>query len=374
LLLDVGRHFFGVAHIKSLLDQLALHKMNVLQLHLTDDQGWRVEIRKHPRLAEISAWRKETVIGKNTGRYDGARHGGFYTHADLREIIACARQRHITVVPEIEMPGHAQAALAAYPELSCTGGPFEVATSWGIMKDVFCAGNDKVFKFLEDVLTEVLALFPSEFIHIGGDECLKDRWKKCPKCQARIKAGGLKDEHELQSWFVRRIERFLSGRRRRLIGWDEILEGGLAPGATVMSWRGTAGGIAAANANHDVVMTPRNPCYLDYYQSRDTAAEPFAIGGFNSLEMACEWEPIPAEVSTDKRHHILGGQANVWTEYMADWRHVEYMTHPRLAGLAEALWSPKERRGWPDFRRRLDAHLRRLDAMGVNYRRQQDQS
>ncbi len=365
--LDVARHFMPKEFVKKYIDLLAIHKMNTFHWHLTEDQGWRIEIKKYPKLTELGAWRKETVIGHNTGKYDGKRHGGFYTQDDVREIVEYARQRYITVVPEIEMPGHSLAALVGYPELSCTGGPFKVRTMWGVEADVYCAGNDEVFGFLEDILTEVLDLFPSEFIHIGGDECPKARWEKCPKCQARIKAEGLKDEHELQSWFIKRFDVFLTERGRRLIGWDEILEGGLAPGAAVMSWRGQSGGIAAARAGHDVVMAPNSHTYFDHYQA-DPKKEPMAIGGFLPLEKVYGYNPIPAKLTAEEGKHILGAQAQIWTEYIPNSKQVEYMAFPRECALAEVVWTPVENKNYQDFHTRLETHMKRLDNLAVNAR------
>ena len=369
LLIDVARHYMPVEFLKKAVDLLALHKMNTLQLHLTDDQGWRLEIRKYPRLTEIGSARKESPRKGDRDRGDGTPYGPrFYTQAEMRDLVAYAAARHVTVVPEIEMPGHFLAALAAYPEFSCTGGPFEVRTRWGVEADILCAGNDRTFGLVEDILAEVTELFPSRFIHIGGDEAPRDRWKVCPKCQARIRAEGLKNEAELQTYFNRRIESFLSSKHRRLIGWDEILEGGLTPGAAVMSWRGISGGIAAARAGHDVVMSPTTHCYFDYAQSRD-AGEPESIGGYIPLEMVYAFEPVPQELPLDKRQHILGGQGNVWTEYLAEPRDVEYFAFPRATALAEVLWSPSEKRDLSDFRRRLGHHQKRLDQWRVHYRK-----
>jgi len=356
--LDVSRHFFPVAFIKRYIDLLALHKMNRFHWHLTDDQGWRVEIEEYPRLTEIGAWRKGE---------DDADYGGFYTQDEVREIVEYARQRFITVVPEIEMPGHAQAALAAYPELSCTGGPFAVWTEWGISREVFCAGNETTFEFLETVLGEVIDLFPGEYIHIGGDECPKARWKTCEKCQARIQAEGLKDEDELQSYFIRRISRFLTARGKKLIGWDEILEGGLAEDATVMSWRGTQGGITAARAGHDVVMSPFTHCYFDYKHA-DSPDEPGRLGVI-SLKTVYSYDPTPAELTPEEAGHILGTQGNVWTEGMATEQEVEQLAFPRLCALAEVAWSPPTPRDWPDFKNRLRAHGDRLEKLDVNFYR-----
>jgi hexosaminidase len=362
--LDVGRHYFDVDFIKKYIDMLVLHKMNTFHWHLTEDQGWRVEIKKYPKLTEISAWRE----GENGEKYpDGKKYGGFYTQDQIREVVAYAQERFVTVVPEIEMPGHTVAVLTAYPELSCTGGPFNVREQWGIAEDVFCAGNEKTFEFIENVLTEVVELFPGTYFHIGGDESPKARWEKCPKCQARIKAEGLKDEHELQSYFIKRVEKFLLSKKKRLIGWDEILEGGLAPNAAVMSWRGMGGGIAAATQGHDVVMSPTSHCYFDYYQG-DPKQEPKAIGGYLPLEKVYSFEPTPENLTREQAQHILGAQGNVWTEYMATTDYVEYMAAPRLCALAEVVWSPKELRDWDSFQKRLGTHLMRLDGMKVNYR------
>ena len=370
LMLDSVRHFQPVCWVKHFVDAMALHKFNTFHWHLTDDQGWRVEIKKHPALTSISAWRKTTRVGhENQGGeddFDGRAHGGFYSQAELREVVEYARVRGITVVPEIEMPGHATAVLAAYPQLSCAGGPFEVSPQWGIFDDVFCAGNDDVFRFLEDVLEEVLEIFPSPFIHVGGDECHKTRWKECPKCQARIVDEKLSDENELQSWFVRHFDEWLCERGRRLIGWDEILEGGLAPGAAVMSWRGEEGGIAAARAGHDVVMAPHRSTYFDYYQGpRDL--EPLAIGGDLPIERVYAYQPIPEALSDEESRHVLGGQGQLWTEYMPHEKHVEYMAFPRACALAEALWSD-ENRDFEEFAARLKGHARLLDRMGIGGR------
>jgi hexosaminidase len=357
--LDVGRHFFPKDFVKRYIDLLAKYKMNTFHWHLTEDQGWRIEIKEYPRLTEIGAWRRESMD-------DGIPHGGFYTQEDIREIVAYAKERFITVVPEIEMPGHCQAALAAYPELSCSGGPFKVGTEWGVIYDVYCAGREKTFEFLEDVLTEVIDLFPSEFIHIGGDEVPKLRWQNCVHCQARIKAEGLKDENELQSYFIKRIEKFLSSKGKRLIGWDEILEGGLAPNATVMSWRGIVGGIEAAKSGHDVVMSPTSHCYFDYYQG--LFDEPTSIGGYLPIDKVYSYEPVPPELPAEQTPHILGAQANMWSEYLEDGSEVEYMLLPRLLALSEAVWSEKGRRDFADFSRRLVPHYDRLAAAGVNFR------
>ena len=369
--LDVGRHFMPKDWILKHLDLMALHKLNVFHWHLTEDQGWRIEIRRYPKLTAVGAWRADSQLGLSDGdganrRFEGKPHGGYYTQADVREVVRYAADRSITVVPEIEMPGHARAALAAYPELGNTGQPLEVATWWGVHDGVFGV-HDEVFEFLQNVLDEVLELFPSRFIHIGGDEVPKQEWRDSERARARGTELGLRDEDELQSWFVRRMDSWLSERGRRLVGWDEILEGGLAPGATVMSWRGEAGGIAAAKAGHDVVMAPEEPTYLDHYQSADPG-EPLAHRGVNTLADVYAYEPVPNELSADEAAHVLGAQGQLWTEFMPDQRHVEYMAWPRLCALSEVLWSPREARDWADFERRFATHRERLDALDVNYR------
>ncbi len=357
--LDVGRHFFPKKFIKKYIDLIAMHKMNVFHWHLTEDQGWRIEIKKYPKLTEIGSIRKETMG-------DGKPYGGFYTQEDVKEVVKYASSRFVTIVPEIEMPGHSTAALAAYPEISCTGGPFEVATTWGVHKDVYCAGKEKTFQFLEGVLDEVIKLFPGKYIHIGGDEVPKDRWKHCPDCQRRIKTEGLKDEQELQSYFVKRIEKYLISKGKRLIGWDEILEGGLAPEATVMSWRGTSGGIAAARQNHDVIMTPTSYCYFDYYQGLPQN-EPVTIGGYLPVTKVYSFEPVPSELNKEEAKHILGAQGNVWTEYLSTPRDVEYMALPRMDALAEVLWDEAERKNEKSFLKRLRNEFKRYDELNVNY-------
>jgi len=366
--LDTSRHMFPVEFIKQYLDWMARYKLNTFHWHLTDDQGWRIEIRQYPRLAEIASMRKETLVGHapQSTQYDGKPYGGFYTQEQIREVVVYARDRFITVIPEIEMPGHSLAALAAYPELACTPGPFETATTWGVFKDVFCP-KESTFQFLENVLSEVLTLFPSPYIHIGGDEVQKDRWKESPDAQAVIRREGLKDESELQSYFIRRMERFINSQGRRMIGWDEILEGGLAPDATVMSWRGEQGGIAAARQGHDVVMSPDAYLYFDHYQG-DRAKEPLAIGGMLPLEKVYSYNPLPAALNPEEQKHILGAQANVWTEYIADARQAEYMLFPRLFALAEVVWSPQSSRNYRDFLSRVPPQLARLKRQGVNYR------
>lgn len=369
--LDVCRHFFTVEFVKKYIDILARHKLNIFHWHLTEDQGWRIEIKKYPLLTEVGAWRDETVIGRpGRGRppqYDGIKHGGYYTQDEIRDIIQYAADRYITIIPEIEMPGHAQAAIAAYPELGCTGEKIGVRTTWGISPYIFNV-EDKTFNFLEDVLSEVIEIFPSEYIHIGGDEARKDQWEASKRIQQQIKDLGLENEDELQSYFIHRIEEFINSQGKKLIGWDEILEGGLAPNATVMSWRGTTGGIEAARQGHDVIMSPTSHCYFDYYQSQDREQEPLAIGGFLPVDTVYAYEPTPAELSEEEAKHILGAQANVWTEYIATDEHLEYMLLPRLSALSEIVWSPKEMRDWEDFRTRLESQVKRYEMAGWNYR------
>uniref|UniRef100_A0A7S4K3H5 Beta-hexosaminidase n=1 Tax=Odontella aurita TaxID=265563 RepID=A0A7S4K3H5_9STRA len=372
--LDSGRHFMPKEFVKNFIDLIAMHKMNSFHWHLTEDQGWRIEIEEYPRLTEVGAWRDETVEGHNHNnprRYDGRRHGGYYTKDDVREIVAYAARRHVDVVPEIDMPGHSQAALAAYPHLGCCpgGGPYSTKKEWGVSEEALCAGNEGTFDFLRDVLTEVMGLFPSKYIHIGGDECRKTRWKGCDRCQSRIKENGLANERELQSYFVRRVETFLNANGRTLVGWDEILEGGIAPNAVVMSWRGTGGGIEAAAAGHDVVFAPTSHTYFDYCQSENRYAEPLAIGGYLPLEAVYDYEPIPEKMESDKIRHVLGAQGQLWTEYMPNPKHVEYMAFPRMSALCEVLWTPKEGKDYSDFLARLRGHLRRLDVLDVNYRK-----
>ena len=372
MLLDVGRHMFPADFIKRYIDIIAAHKMNVFHWHLTEDQGWRVPIKKYPKLKDIAAWRKETLVGHYRDKphqFDGKPYGGFYTEEEITDIIDYASDRSVTIVPEIEMPGHATAALSAYPQLSCTGGPHEAETIWGVHKEVYCAGNEETFDFLENVLEEVSQVFPGPYIHIGGDECPKTRWAECEKCQKRITDEGLKDEHELQSYFIKRIEKILEKFGKRLVGWDEILEGGLAPNAVVHSWRGMDGGIEAANAGHEVIMSPTTHAYFDYYQSEDRENEPLAIGGYLPLSKVYEFEPVPDKIDSDKRHLILGGQANLWTEYIPTAKQAEYMLLPRVCALAEAVWSPKNKKDYAGFIDRLGDHLKRLDRKNLNYRK-----
>ncbi len=371
--LDVSRHFMPKEFVKKYIDQIARHKMNRFHWHLTEDQGWRIEIKKYPRLTDLSSCRDQTMVGRYVADpakqvFDSTKHCGYYTQDDVREIVAYAAERYITVVPEIEMPGHAQAAVSAYPQLGVrpdtTVGVMQV---WGVSKFIMNA-DDATIAFMQDVLTEVMALFPSPYIHIGGDEADKTFWKSSGLIQARIKELGLKDEHELQSWFIRQMDTFLTAHGRRLVGWDEILEGGLAENATVMSWRGVAGGIAAAKANHDVVMAPGSHTYFDHYQSLNKNAEPLAIGGFLPIDTVYSFDPVPAELTAAEAKHVLGAQAQVWTEYIQNPKQVEYMLQPRLSALAEALWTKKARKDFPDFMRRIPAHLDRLRAMDVNFR------
>ncbi len=366
--LDVGRHFFPVKFIKHYLDMMAMYKFNTFHWHLTEDQGWRIEIKKYPKLTEIGAWRDSTLVGKYSDRpqkWDGKRYGGFYSQEQIREVVKYAADRHITIIPEIEMPGHSLAALSAYPELACTPGPFRPATLWGVFPDIYCP-REKTFEFLENVLIEVMELFPGKYIHIGGDEAPKERWKESKLCQQLIKKNGLKNEEELQSYFVARIEKFLNAHGRQLIGWDEILEGGLSPGATVMSWRGIDGGIAAARAGHDAIMTPGNYCYFDHYQA-GPEGEPIAIGGMTTLKEVYNYEPVPDDLNKKEAKHILGAQGNVWTEYMLTPEKVEYMVLPRMAALAEVDWTYPDKKSWKIFQRRINNHFKRYKAFGWNY-------
>lgn len=370
---DVGRHYFSVDFVKKFIDILALHNQNRLHWHLTEDQGWRLEIKKYPLLTEIGSKRKHTVIGHNSGEYDGKPYGGFYSQEDVKEIVNYASDRFITVVPEIDLPGHMLGALAAYPDYGCTGGPYEVEGSWGVFDDVICAGNEQAMLFLEDVLSEVVELFPSEYIHIGGDECPKTRWKECPKCQARIKEeklavkNGHSPEENLQSYVIRRMERYLNSKGRQMIGWDETLEGGLAPNATVMAWRGMQEGVEAANQGHDVIMTPTSYVYFDYYQTADTQDEPIAIGGYLPLERVYSFEPIPSNLAADKQKHIIGCQANIWTEYIPTEQQVEYMLMPRVAALSEVQWSKADGKDYTNFLTRLPQLIDLYNREGFNY-------
>lgn len=367
--LDVCRHFFPVEFVKHYIDLLAMYKMNRFHWHLTEDQGWRIEIKKYPKLTEVGAWRKETLIGHYSNqpqKFDGTRYGGYYTQEEIREVVQYAADRFITVIPEIEMPGHALAALASYPWLGCfPERNYEVATKWGVFEDVFCP-KEETFEFLENVLLEVMELFPSEYIHIGGDECPKTSWKECSHCQGVIKDKGLEDEHELQSYFITRMEKFLNKHGRQIIGWDEILEGGLAPNATVMSWRGEEGGVEAAEMGQNAIMTPVSHCYFDYYQSSQPG-EPVAIGGFIPVQKVYGYEPEPVKLSPDKAYHILGAQGNVWTEYIKTGSHVEYMILPRMPALSEVVWTPAGRKEYPDFLKRIREHSKRWNRMNLNF-------
>lgn len=367
--LDVSRHFFSKEEVMRYLDYLALHKLNTFHWHLTDDQGWRIEIKKYPLLTTIGSKRSGTIIGpySTTAPSDNIPYGGFYTQADIREVVAYAKSLHITVVPEIEMPGHALAALSAYPALACTDSTFLAAITWGVFDDVFCAGKDETFTFLENVLAEVIDLFPGNYIHVGGDECPKTRWKECKRCQQRIISHHLKDEHDLQSYFITRIEKFVNSKGRQIIGWDEILEGGLAPNASVMSWRGTDGGIAAARLKHPVVMSPGQPCYFDHYQVKEKEKEPLAFGGYNSLEAVYDYNPMPTELNQEEQQYVLGAQANLWTEYIPDFKQVEYMALPRMCALAETLWTNSNQKDYNAFILRLQKHTRVLDVEKANY-------
>ncbi|MDX2047484.1 MAG: beta-N-acetylhexosaminidase, partial [Chitinophagaceae bacterium] len=364
--LDAGRHFFPVSFIKKYIDYTALHKMNYFHWHLTEDQGWRIEIKKYPKLTEAGGWRNGTIIGRYPGKgSDNTRYGGYYTQEEIKDVVSYAAKRYITIVPEIELPGHASAAIAGYPDLSCfpaektkirenmisekskTASGKLVQETWGVFDDVFCAGNEKVFSFLQDVIDEVIQLFPGKYLHVGGDECPKNNWKKCPQCQQRIKDNNLKDEHELQSYFIQRMEKYINSKGKTLIGWDEILEGGLAPNAIVMSWRGEKGGIEAAKQKHEVIMTPTAYVYFDYSQTKNE--DSITIGGYIPLEKIYNYEPIPKEMTAEDGKYVLGAQANVWSEYMKYPSKVEYMIFPRLTALSEVLWSPKGKRNWVDF-------------------------
>ena len=373
MMLDVARHYFPLDFVKRYIDILALHNINTFHWHLSEDQGWRIEIKKYPKLTEIGSQRKETVIGRNSGEYDGKPYGGFYTQEEAKEIVAYAAERYITVIPEIDMPGHMQGALASYPELGCTGGPYEVWTQWGISDNVLCAGNDQVLEFLTDVMSEIIEIFPSTYIHVGGDECPKTKWKDCPKCQARIKSLGLKADAEhsaedrLQSFIISHVEKFLNDNGRQIIGWDEILEGGLAPNATVMSWRGMGGGIQAAKMGHNVIMTPTTNVYFDYYQTKDTDNEPLAIGGYLPVENVYNLEPVPSSLTVDEQKHIIGAQANLWTEYIPTEEQAEYMVLPRMAALAEVQWCDPKQKNYEAFLTRLPRLIDIYNLNGYNY-------
>ena len=375
VLLDEARHFFGMDQVKKYIDIMEVHKLNKFHWHLTDDQGWRIEIKKYPLLTAKGSIRKGTCIRKDFTSHDGVPYGEgmWYSQEQIKEIVAYAASKGIDVIPEIDLPGHMLAALSAYPELGCTGGPYEVWTRWGVSEDVLCAGNDKVYEFLKDVLSEVCELFPYEYIHIGGDECPKVRWEQCPKCQAKIKALGLEDkdghmaEHFLQSHVMEEMEKFLASKGKRIIGWDEMLEGKVAPDATVMSWRGETGGLEAARKGHDAIMTPNTYCYIDYYQSTDIANEPFGIGGHLPVEKCYSYEPYVAGMTDEEKAHILGVQANLWTEYIADADHLEYMLLPRLAAISEVQWCAADCKDWGRFYDSADELCAMYDAMGYTY-------
>lgn len=373
--LDCSRHFFSVEEVKKYLDVMALYKLNRFHWHLTDDQGWRAEIKKYPKLTEVGAFRNGTVIKKDWGSNDGIRYGGYYTQDQMREVVAYAAKLGIVVIPEVDLPGHMMGVLAGYPELGCTGGPYEVWTRWGVSPEVLCPGKEGMFTLLEDVFTELMDIFPSEYIHIGGDECPKTEWEKCPDCQARIKALGIKaDEHHtaeqyLQSYVTERVQKFLNDHGRKIIGWDEVLEGELAKGATVMSWRGTAGGIKASSMGFDVIMTPNTYCYFDYYQSPDQDKEPFGIGGNLPLEKVYGYEPFDG-LDAGQQKHILGVQANLWTEYIATPEHLEYMLLPRMTALSEVQWCRPEDKNPDRFKAALQAESFKIfDILGYNYRK-----
>ncbi len=367
--LDVSRHFFTVEEVKQYIDYLAMYKLNTFHWHLTDDQGWRIEIKKYPKLTQIGSKRKESMIGAYVDNtFDGKPYGPyFYTQDQIRDVVKYAQDRHITVVPEIEMPGHALAALSAYPELACTKGPFEPATKWGVFDDVFCP-KEETFTFLENVLNEVMQLFPSQYIHIGGDECPKTRWKECAHCQELIKKYNLKDGHGLQSYFIQRIEKYVNSKGRKIIGWDEILEGGLAPNAAVMSWTGIKGGVEAAKSGHFAVMTPGAYCYFDHYQG-DPATEPNAFGGFTPLDKVYSYQPVPEELNVTQSKYILGVQANLWTEYILDFKQVQYMIFPRMLALSEVAWGTSDAKNYKEFERRVINEFETLDKMSVHYAR-----
>ena len=377
-LFDTCRYFYTVDEVKTFIDMLAMHNMNKFHWHLNDDQGWRIEIQKYPKLTEIGSMRKETVIGHkdNPQGYDGTPHGGFYTQDEIRDIVDYAAKRFITIIPEIDLPGHMQAALAAYPELGCTGGPYEVATTWGVSDQVLCVGKDKTYTFITDILTEVLDLFPSEYIHIGGDECPKTEWEKCPACQAKIRELGLKDdskftkEEYLQSYVTHFVEDFLTKHGRRIIGWDEILDGGLSPDVTVMYWRGWEGDrpwIEATSQHHDVIMCPTDYFYFDYYQSEDRENEPLGFGGYVPVEKVYGYEPVSPKMPEDEKQYIIGVQANLWTEYIKDFKHAQYMALPRFAAASEVQWTMPEKKDYADFLDRLP-HLASLyDLCGYTY-------
>ena len=365
-MLDCGRYFFTPDYVKRFIDLMAYYKLNTFHWHLTEDAGWRIEIKKYPLLTQIGAWRRGTEAGGFPNSFDRLPHGGFYTQKQMKEIVRYAQERNINIIPEIDMPGHTLSLLAAYPEISCTGGPFKVLEYWGIQKDVLCAGNEKTYQMLEGILDELLEMFPSEIIHIGGDEAPKDRWKACPKCQAKIRSENLKDEHELQSYFVKRIGKYLQSKGRKMLGWDEIMEGGLAPNAMVMGWRGVKSGIEAARMGHEVVMAPTDYMYLDYYQAKPEG-EPVNIGGYTPLEKVYGYEPLSAEIPQENHKYIVGVQGNIWMEFIHSVPKTDYMGFPRLLAVAEIGWSPEEK-NYTDFLGRLSYNLQWLDKKDVNFR------
>ncbi|MBR3088721.1 MAG: beta-N-acetylhexosaminidase [Prevotella sp.] len=372
--LDVSRHFFGVDFVKRYLDMLALHHINTFHFHLTDDQGWRVEIKRYPRLTEVGAWRRRTVVGRNTGLYDYQRYGGFYTQDEIRDIVAYARDRFITVIPEIDMPGHMEAVLAAYPDLGCTGGPYEVEPNWGVFDDILCAGKEKTFELVEGVLDELIALFPSEYVHIGGDEAPRTRWKTCQLCQQRIASEGLRGdgkhsaEDRLQGYFMKRVEKFLNSRGRKAIGWDELLDCDVEKSTTIMSWRGIEGGLAASEMGHDVIMAPTSFFYFDYYQTpEDYWSKPLLIGGYVPLEKVYSFEPAPETLTEAAKKHIIGVQANLWTEYIYATEFVEFQVLPRMGALAEVQWVLPEQKDYDAFKTREQRLTRVYDMEGYKY-------
>ncbi|GHT03523.1 hypothetical protein AGMMS49525_08750 [Bacteroidia bacterium] len=368
--LDVSRHFSTKEEVMFYIDQLAFLKINTFHWHLTDDQGWRIEIKKYPKLTTVGAWRYRTLDGAFVSapnrKWNLEKHGGFYTQDEVKEVVAYAQKRHINVLPEIEMPGHAVAALAAYPQFSCSGGPFEVEGLWGVFNDVYCT-REETFTFLQNILDEVVPLFPYNYIHIGGDECPKMRWGRCAACQKRMADEGIKDTHALQSYFISRMGKYLEAKGKQIIGWDEILEGGLAEGATVMSWRGTEGGIAAAKMGHNVIMTPNAYMYLDQYQSEAKESEPHAIGGYLPIEKVYDYNPLPSELTAEESKYILGVQGNVWTEYMINKDIREFRIFPRIDAVAENGWLPQSKKNYPDFKRRLEQKVKRYDIIGIPY-------
>ena len=371
LLLDVARHFYPVSDIKRYIDLMVLHKFNHLQLHLADDQGWRIEIKQYPKLNSISSWRKETLIGHLDNlphKYDGIPHGGYYTQTELKELVQYAADRHITIVPEIDMPGHATAILAAYPEFACIDSTFEVAGYWGILPNVLCP-REETFKFLENIMDEVMSIFPGKYIHIGGDECPREQWKRSEICNNLLKQNGYENYDQLQTWFMRRMVQYLQSHGRQVIGWDEIIDGGTIDGATIMSWRGEQGGITAAQKGNNVIMTPHRYCYIDYYQWRMRDEEPLAQGGYLPLSMVYQYDPVPKELNDEQKKRILGSQGNLWTEYISDFKYVEYMVYPRACAIAEITWTPANKKSYNQFLIRLREYSKRLEILNVNFAR-----